>query len=272
MINSTIYKKTILGCITKYSPDDIKPYVESIDRCGFDGRKVMLVYEVPQETIDYLKSKGWDLYGGELQQHIILQRFRDLYKLLGSEIKGTVIWTDVKDIIFQKDPSEWIEANMDGEILSFSESITFKDDPWACVNSGTSFPMEWEWLQNKTSYCAGTIVGNAEYLRDLFIDIYRWSMTTANKEQLSDQAAYNVLINLSQFKNIVQKVNQEEGFVTQLGTVLVNKEKFKDVLLEPTPNVDENYIVTNQKGEVFPLVHQYDRIPQFKEFINKKYS
>ena len=271
MINPTSFQKTILGCITKYSPDDIRPYVESIDRCGFDGRKVMLVYEVPQETIDYLKSKGWDLYGGELQQHIILQRFRDLYKLLGSEIKGTVIWTDVKDIIFQKDPSEWIEANMDGEILSFSESITFKDDPWACVNSGTSFPMEWEWLQNKTSYCAGTIVGNAEYLRDLFIDIYRWSMTTANKEQLADQAAYNILINLKQFKNIVQKVEQEEGFVTQLGTVLVNKEKFKNVLLEPTPNVDENYIVTNQKGEVFPLVHQYDRIPQFKEFIEKKY-
>jgi len=156
--------------------------------------------------------------------------------------------------------------------MAFSESITMKNDPWACVNSGTSFPMEWEWLQNKTSYCAGTIVGDSEYLRDLFISIYRWSLTTANKEQLSDQAAYNVLINLSQFKNIVQKVNQEEGFVTQLGTVLVNKEKFKDVLLEPTPNVDENYIVTNQKGEVFPLVHQYDRIPQFKEFINKKYS
>ena len=90
------------------------------------------------------------------------------------------------------------------------------------------------------------------------------------KNNFQTSQTHNVLINLSQFKNIVQKVNQEEGFVTQLGTVLVNKEKFKDVLLEPTPNVDENYIVTNQKGEVFPLVHQYDRIPQFKEFINKK--
>ena len=28
----------------------------------------------------------------------------------------------------------------------------FKDDEWG-VNSGTSFPMEWEWLQNETSYC-----------------------------------------------------------------------------------------------------------------------
>jgi len=262
----------ILGCITKYKPEDIKPYVESIDRCGFDGKKVMMVYEVPQETIDYLKSKGWELYGNQLQQHIILQRFRDIYKLLENFPNEIVIWTDVKDVIFQTDPTKWIEKNKTGKILSFSESITMKDDPWACVNSGTSFPMEWEWLQNRTSYCAGTIVGDSEYLRDLFIDIYRWSMTTANPDQLSDQAAYNVLINLKQFSDIVQFVNQEEGFVTQLGTVLVKKEEFKDVLLEPTPIISSDYIVSNQKGEIFPLVHQYDRIPQFKQFIYKKYS
>lgn len=262
----------ILGCITKYRPEDIKPYVESIHQSGFKGRKVMMVYEIPQETIDYLKSKGWELYSNELQQHIILQRFRDIYKLLESFKDETIIWTDVKDVIFQKDPTNWIDENMDGDIMSFSECITFKDDPWACVNAGTSFPMEWEWLQNKTSYCAGTIVADAYYLRGLFIDIYRWSMTTANQEQLSDQAAYNILINLHHISDCIQTVKQEEGFVTQLGTVLVKKDEFKDVLLEPTPIVDKNYIVKNQKGEPFCLVHQYDRIPEFKEFIYNKYK
>ena len=262
----------ILGCITKYKPEDIRPFVESIEETGYKGKKIMMVYEVPQETIDYLKSKGWELYQNELQQHIILQRFRDIYKLLEQFPNEDVIWCDVKDVIFQTDPTDWIELNMDGSIMAFSECITMKDDPWACVNSGTSFPMEWEWLQNKVSYCAGTIVGDSDYLRDLFINIYRWSMTTANSEQLSDQAAYNVLINLYPFMDCVQKVKQEEGFVTQLGTVLVKKDEFKDVLLEPTPIVDENYIVKNQKGEPFCLVHQYDRIPEFKNFIYQKYN
>ena len=134
----------ILGCITKYKPEDIKPFVESIEQTGYKGKKVMMVYEVPQETIDYLKSKGWDLYQNELQQHIILQRFRDIYKLLEQFPNEEVIWCDVKDVIFQKDPTDWIELNMDDPILSFSECITMKDDPWACVNSGTSFPLEWE--------------------------------------------------------------------------------------------------------------------------------
>ena len=261
----------ILGCITKYSPEDIKPYVESIDQSGFLGKKVMLVYNVPQQTIDYLKSKGWELYGGELQQHIILQRFRDIYKLLDNFLDETIIWTDVKDVIFQQDPTKWIESNMKKEIMAFSESIKLKDDPWAVVNSGTSFPMEWEWLQNKTSYCAGTIVGKGFALKDLFIEIYRWSMTSSNQGQLSDQAAYNVLINLNHFKENVQFVNQEEGFVTQLGTVLIKKEEFKNVLLEPTPIYSGGKIYT-QDGKEFCLIHQYDRDPKLKNEFYQKYK
>ena len=261
----------ILGCITKYSPEDIKPYVESIDQSGFLGKKVMLVYDVPQQTVDYLKSKGWELYGGELQQHIILQRFRDVYKLLDNFLDETIIWTDVKDVIFQQDPTKWIESNMKKEIMAFSESIKLKDDPWAVVNSGTSFPMEWEWLQDKTSYCAGTIVGKGIALKDLFIEIYRWSMTSSNQGQLSDQAAYNVLINLNHFKENVQFVNQEEGFVTQLGTVFIKKEEFKNVLLEPTP-IYIGGIFYNQLDNPFYIVHQYDRNLQIKQLIYEKYK
>lgn len=260
---------TIFGCITKYSPNDIRPYVESIHQSGFKGGKVMLVYDIPQQTIDYLKSRGWEVYGGELQQHIILQRFRDVYKLLQNYEDETIIWTDVKDVIFQKNPTEWIEKNMKGEILAFSECVKFKDDSWAVVNAGTSFPMEWEWLQNKTSYCAGTIVGKGYALKDLFIEIYRWSMTTSNQGQLSDQAAYNILINLNHFKENVQFVNQEDGFVTQLGTVFIKQNELP--LLEPTPIYKDKKFY-NQTGDEFCIVHQYDRHPQIKELIYKKYK
>jgi hypothetical protein len=259
----------IFGCITKYSPDDIRPYVESIQQSGFSGDKVMLVYDVPQETISYLKSKGWNLYGADLHQHIILQRFVDAYKLLESYENETIIWTDVKDVIFQKDPTQWIEKNMKKEILAFSECVKFKDDSWAVVNAGTSFPMEWEWLQNKTSYCAGTIVGKGYALKDLFIEIYRWSLTTANQGQLADQAAYNVLINLNHFKENVQFVNQEEGFVTQLGTVFIKGNELP--ILEPTPIYKDTKFY-NQTGDEFVIVHQYDRNEQIKQQIYQKYK
>ena len=158
---------------------------------------------------------------------------------------------------------------MKKEILAFSECVKFKDEYWAVVNAGTSFPMEWEWLQDKVSYCAGTIVGKGYALKDLFIEIYRWSLTTANPGQLSDQAAYNVLINLNHFKENVQFVKQEEGFVTQLGTVYMKANQLP--ILEPTPIFNFGTFYTTDQ-EKFCIVHQYDRDEFIKKQIYEKYK
>jgi len=262
----------ILGCITKYQPQDIRPYVESIHESGFSGRKVMMVYDVPQTTIDYLKERGWELYGGQLEQHIILQRFRDIYKLLQSFEEDVIIWTDVKDVIFQKDPTEWIDKNMTKELMVFSECIKLGDDPWACINSGTTFPLEWEWTQHNTSYCAGTIVGTTQSLKDLFLEIYHWSKLTHNPDQLADQAAFNILIHLNHFHQITQFVEQERGFVTQMGTVYMKQKEFEGKLLEPTPTVDDEGWVRNSNGELFSMVHQYDRDMKLKNLIYERYK
>jgi hypothetical protein len=263
-------KDLLVGCITKYTKSDVEPWVESIQRSGYTGGKMMLVYDVSQDVINYLKLNHFDVYQSQLNQHIILQRFLDLHHLLKDIDCDRIIWTDVKDVIFQTNPSHWLNKNKTKPIIACSECITFKDDEWAVTNAGTSFPMEWEWLQNKTSHCAGTIAGDKEYIRDLFINIYRWSLTSSNPGQLSDQAAYNVLINQTQYKDIVQFTPQEDGFATQLGTVLIKKDHFGDKLLEPTPIVDD--LIRNQKGEPFVIVHQYDRNPQLKQSIHNMYK
>ncbi len=262
-------KYTIIGCITKYGVEQIRPFVESIEQSGFTGDKLMLVYEITQDTIDYLKNKGWLLIQSEPQQHIILQRFRDMYQVLHQYETDVVIWVDVKDIIFQKDPTEWLNKWMRRDILAFSESLKFGDEAWARLNAGTSFPMEWEWLQNEEIHCAGTIVGKRDAIRDLFINIYRWSLTTSNPEQLADQAAYNILIHLHQFKDKIQFVKQQEGFAAQLHLKL----KKGDTLpyTEILPNID-GIEVKNEKGELYTLVHQYDRNEELKKLIENKYK
>ena len=262
-------KYTIVGCITKYGIEQIRPFVESIEQSGFKGEKLMLVYDISKETIEYLDSKGWLITQSEPQQHIILQRFRDMYSLLHQYETDVVIWVDVKDIIFQKDPTEWLNKWMRKDILAFSESLKFGDEEWARLNAGTSFPMEWEWLQNEEIYCAGTIVGKKEAIRDLFIDIYRWSLTTSNPQQLADQAAYNILIHMHQWKDKVQFVKQQEGFAAQLHLKL----KKGDILpyTEELSTIDGNEI-KNSKGELYTLVHQYDRNEELKKLIENKYK
>lgn len=260
---------TIVGCITKYGIEDIKPFVESIEQSGYTGEKLMLVYEISNDTIEYLKSKGWSLYGSELQQHIIVQRFRDMYVLLQSLQTDVIIWCDVKDIVFQKNPTEWLDKNMKGDILAFSESLIFDHDSWAHINAGTSFPIEWEWLKNEEIYCAGTIVGKKDAIKDLFIDIYRWSLTTANPGQLADQAAYNILLRLHQFKDKVQFVKQQEGFAAQLH-LKIRFDK-QHLCSEELATIDGDLIKTSN-GELFTIVHQYDRDDTLKNLIKTKYK
>lgn len=262
-------KYTIVGCITKYGVEQIKPFVESIDQSGFQGDKLMLVYEITQDTINYLKNKGWNILQSEPQQHIILQRFRDMYQILHQYETDVVIWVDVKDIIFQKDPTIWLEKNMNKDILAFSESLKFGDEEWARLNAGTSFPMEWNWLQTKEIHCAGTIVGKKEAIRDLFIDIYRWSLTTSNPGQLADQAAYNILINLHQFKDKVQFVKQQDGFAAQLHLKLKNGDTLP--YTEKLPTID-GINIKNEKGDLYVLVHQYDRNQELKQLIQNRYK
>lgn len=265
-------KIAIIGCITKYGVDDIKPYVNSIAKSGFTGKKIMLVYDVPEATTQFLNDSGWEVYEGQLQQHIIVQRFHDVSQLCNLLDDDVLIWTDVKDVIFQQDPTEWLAKNMKKPILATSEAITFKDEEWAVVNAGTSFPEEWESLQHKPSYCAGTIVGQREYIRDLFNEIYRWSLTTSNPSQLSDQAAYNVLINLKHFENDVQFVKQNEGLVVHMGVSWIKRYTHTDKLLETPPFVSVDWTVTSEKSDTFCIVHQYDRDPQLKQYLLKKYA
>ena len=67
----------VISTITKFLPKDIEPWVESLNRSGFSGKRMMVVYDVPQETIDYLKENHFDIFQSELSHHLFNQRFRD---------------------------------------------------------------------------------------------------------------------------------------------------------------------------------------------------
>lgn len=265
-------KIAIIGCVANYGIEEIRPYVNSIIQSGFTGRKILIVYSVSQSTIQFLTDNGWEIYEGQLHQHVILQRFTDTATLIDSLDDDVIISTDVKDVIFQSDPTSWLERNMTLPILATSECIRFKDEEWAVGNAGTSFPTEWEWLKEEESYCAGVIIGKREYIRDLFKDIYRWASTGSNPTQLADQAAFNILIRLQHIRNNIQFVSQEEGLVVHMGVPWMKRHTHANKLLSSIPNIIDGETITNIDGVSFYIVHQYDRDIQLKHKIVKKYS
>jgi hypothetical protein len=52
-------KDIVVGCITGYTFDKIKPWVNSLDRSGFDGVKAMICYNVDYETVEELVKRNY---------------------------------------------------------------------------------------------------------------------------------------------------------------------------------------------------------------------
>ena len=78
------------------------------------------------------------------------------------------------------------------------------------------------------------------------------------------------MIHLHQFKDKVQFVKQQEGFKSQLH--LKYNFKTPELCTENFGNVDEEGWVTNDKGELYSIVHQYDRNENLKQIIESRYK
>ena len=88
-----------------------------------------------------------------------------------------------------------------------------------------------------------------------------------------DQAAVNVALSFSPYRELTRFTNSEEGWAAQCGTTvdprMVNQ--YGENLLEPAPIMDGE-IVKTSTGIPFAMVHQYDRIPEWNQIITKKYE
>lgn len=286
-------KDLVIGCITNYNFQQISPWVNSLDRSGFTGSKIMLVYNVGYHVCKELEDRGYDVIGFRKDEekksfvypgefNIVVSRFFHLYELfskLDISQYRYIISTDVKDVVFQSNPSEWLEKNIgDKKIVVASESIRYKDEDWGNNNMRESFgPYFQHEMADKTVYNAGTLAGDIRYMKDLFVNIFQWS-NAAGRHHIPggggpDQAALNILLTLHPYCDITRFTSSEEGWACQAGTTVDPKkiEAFRPKLLDPEPKFDGEYVYTNS-GLKYCLVHQYDRVPEWKEALEKRYA
>jgi hypothetical protein len=283
-------KDIVVGCITGYTFDKIKPWVNSLDRSGFDGVKAMICYNVDYETVEELVKRNYtvlafgkndNLKRFEYKENfsIVVERFLHLWYLL-KKFEGQyryIISTDVKDVIFQSNPSEWMEKNMDEAQINVAiESIKYKDEDWGNHNLFKAFgPLVHDHVKDRVICNAGTVSGKFDTMLDFFLNVYLLCNGTSHFTEGGggpDQAAVNVLLNMKPYRDITRFTASEEGWAAQLGTTgphIVGK--YADKLVEKTPILVDNVVCTSD-GTPFVMVHQYDRVPEWKEIIEKKYE
>lgn len=285
-------KDLIIGCYTDYNWDQLKHWTNSIEQSGFTGDKAVIVFNSDIATAQKLLDNKFDIFAFQRDDDnqklvypgpfsIVVQRFYHLWQYINNLPSNrkykNIITTDVKDVIFQSDPSKWLNKNLGSKkILVSSESIQYKNEPWGNNNMAQSFPMLHNYMQDKTIYNCGVLAGDINVMKDLFLNIFLVCLGLPGQIPGGggpDQAALNVLLSLEPYNKITKFVNSEDGWACQAGTT-VDPSKIKDFiphLLENTPKWDGEFATTS-KGLRYPIVHQYDRVPLWKDVIHKKYS
>ena len=257
-------KDLVISAIANCLPEKIKLYVESLNDSGFDGDKIMICYNLPQETVEYLTLKGWECYGGELVGHPHMKRLIDMWWFLQNDERkwNRIITTDVRDIVWQTNPSNWLSDNLNSEIIVASECIKNQDEPWAHKNIHEGYgPIFWDLIKENVVANVGVIAGKYQSVKDLLQLV--WLVSQAgDTRHFTDQSALNLIINNSLLKD---KIEVNSDFALQVDTLK------KDTRFEKKTYSIQNEIVMN--GEIpYVLVHQYDRIEELNNLIENKYK
>ena len=291
----------VVGCITNYDFNAIAPWVNSLDRSGFKGSKVVICYNIKADVLKELTERGYTVFAfGQDEEgnavynrqfSIVVERFFHIWAML-HKLKGKhryLIHTDVKDVIFQDDPSWHLHAILTSlkssgkKILASSESIRYRDEDWGRQNLIDSYgQMIYETHKDNVIVNAGTLSGDFDTLVDFFLNVYMVSV--GGKTHNPDQAAVNILLSQSPYREITRIATSEDVWSVQAGTTHdPNKTHYLDKLVDPeaakaylSPEENSDWgLVTGsgfRNGHVFPLVHQYDRVPQWRDALLRKYG
>jgi hypothetical protein len=262
-------KKLIIGGSANYGINQLKPWVISAKDVSDDNTDVVLMYaNTSQETLDWLKEKGVitvPMIGvNNIPIHVL--RFLSIYEFLHQNNHyDYVVTTDVKDVYFQKDPFVELDGNL---LVIASEGLKYKDEPWGNDNLYQAYgPYVYEKFKDSVIYNVGTFGGEAEYVKDMVFHIFTNGIN--RPIPIVDQAVFNVLINTQPFKDSVVKTVH---WACEAGTVAdpTKIDSFRPNLQCYEPTFKDG--IVSYDGIPFAIVHQYDRVPEWKKFVQEKFG
>ena len=298
-------KDLIVGVVDKYNWNQIKHWANSIKKSGFTGNKALIVYNMDAPTVKKLTDEGFMMIGcGHYDEKtgfthdnsrgsVMVDRFFHLYGFLNvlSEPVNNVIMTDVRDVIFQDNPSNWLEDNLTlaDNLIVGSENLKYKDEHWGRNNLQQAFgPYFLETHGNNEIYCAGVIAGKRDTIRDLSLNV--WLICHGLNPHVPggggpDQAALNILLQMESYKHKTNFTNPSDRWVVHVGTSMpaikagsggigeeykINPNIHLPFVREIDYNVINNEIHVN--GKKVTIVHQWDRVPEWKELFTNKFG
>jgi len=297
--NDVKMKTCILAAAQGYTPENVVPWVESLKKSGYQGDTIVIVYNSTNTDLqEYLKGQGIGVIDAVHNDilNIATQRFFDFASIMEGEVGNRydyLITVDIRDVIFQKDPDEWVRKNIgDKEIIASGEGIKYKHEDW----NGDMLQKHYgdnvfEIMKNHETLCSGIIAGKKGSMIKLLKTISELCYYGVDPGDFVDQCYYNVAIRKI-FNEKTKIAGGDSDWCANLGTLYAipmntpewstgsksqylqkqrfrTHKKFTEAMLCDLPKMI-NGEVCNSKGKPYAIVHQYDRyLPWKNELIAK---
>lgn len=244
--------KVVLLCLDEIVPQDI----QELNQFGV-------------EVVHYPTPNNGDINVSKFDRHLLARKYLETI-----DPKSTVLLTDTLDVVFQDDPFKWYEKNKKNKILLTNEGIEHQNEPWNMRGVLNAFPSFSDEIRNKDVFNSGLIMGEVGKVRDLLLLIYTLSVSV--KPEFTDgidQPAMNVALLNSTLKDYVQETTSTESFAVNCAvagpTDLFIPWGFVNSYKYDLPQFNEKGVV-NKDGELYCIVHQYNRVSEWNEFFNNK--
>ena len=279
-----ITKDVVFATVADYDWPKMRAWATSLATCGFTGDKVVLTdNSLTEEAKLNLYALGFKVLNHDyLPRHrfVIRSSFLPAVNFLEQYAKNYrfAVWTDVRDLVFQSSPTQWLSRYHGQRVLVGSgEGWRIEDEklcnaPWAEETTPHYYPF----LKHHEACCGGTVAGDAYSMSDLLRNILE--MVSGN-EAANDQAALNYLLR-AHYNNISVVPEPWEGWAVACAAYRTasfhSQVEFNRELLihkvQPLFAKECGAVYTPNGVTPYAIVHQYDRDERWKKLIEEKYK
>lgn len=267
-----------MGIIDNYTYQEICIFLLSLEKVAYSGHVCFFAGPgISERTEAKVKAHGVEVIKyqkdfpfianphpnnfSQLPQPVHIYNFRHFlyydYLLRNQHKFNHVLLTDVRDVLFQRDPFGFeIKEKIYVAVENIAEKIGQNSCTAQWIKKGYSVDIL-SLVKDKEVICAGTILAPANlmvfYLKRLIEEFF----SVKNAYKCADQAMHNVLIHTNQIQ--VHPFYNFNGPFLTLDT-------------ERNYCLDSDGHLVNRNGDVIPIIHQYDRHKELLTLFIEKYK
>jgi hypothetical protein len=182
-----------------------------------------------------------------------------------------VLISDVFDVLFQRDPFEQLDL-VTFDIFVSGEGVKVSQEPWNSDNINKIFPENYLKCKEVEVINSGVIAGKPIALCQLYQKLFQLCEEGSKDHNIKDQAALIVMVANNSIERL-KIFNLDDAWAVHCAvagpTQFFQGWGFKDNIKYGIPRM-LNEAIVNKDNIKYSIVHQFNRVPSWKEILERK--